>query len=73
LPGLLYRIAISVAQRTIASGSVLAHLHSRAAQELGGRALVLHRMKNRPPVCGYDKPYEKDRDAGRRIAFGRCS
>ena len=55
LPGLLYG---SVVNSTIASGRI-AHIHSRAAQELPGVALVLTH-ENRPPVAGYDKPYEDD-------------
>lgn len=55
LPGLLYG---SVVNSTIARGRI-AHIHTRAAEAVPGVELVLTH-ENRPPVAGYDKPYEDD-------------
>ncbi|PCC99610.1 xanthine dehydrogenase family protein molybdopterin-binding subunit [Halopseudomonas pelagia] len=55
LPGLLYG---SVVNSTIARGRI-AHIHTRAAEAVPGVELVLTH-ENRPPIAGYDKPYEDD-------------
>ncbi|WP_415056113.1 xanthine dehydrogenase family protein molybdopterin-binding subunit [Halopseudomonas sp.] len=55
LPGLLYG---SVVNSNIARGRI-AHIHTRAAEAVPGVELVLTH-ENRPPVAGYDKPYEDD-------------
>lgn len=55
LPGLLYG---SVVNSTIARGRI-AHIDTQAAQAVPGVELILTH-ENRPPIAGYDKPYEDD-------------